>query len=98
MATQTSRKRADRPAIVRVPGIRGGAPTIAGTGIRVSDVVAYFRMYGNPRGVQRALPHLTIAQIKVALDFYKKNKDEIDDYIREEEALASEFRGIQRFT
>jgi len=55
-------------------------------------------MYGNPKGVQRALPHLTIAQIKVALDFYEKNKDEIDDYIREEETLASEFRGIHRFT
>jgi uncharacterized protein (DUF433 family) len=76
---------------VRVPGIRGGAPTIAGTGIRVSDVVGYLKLQGSVHGVQKALPHLTIAQIRTALRFYEQNKDEIDEYIGEEEAMASEF-------
>jgi uncharacterized protein (DUF433 family) len=91
VATQTSRKRAERPAIVRKPGLRGGSPTIAGTGIRVSDVVNYLRLHGSPRGVQKALPHLTLAQIRTALSFYDKNKDEIDQYISEEDDMASEF-------
>lgn len=98
MATQTSRKRAERPAIVRKPGLRGGAPTIAGTGIRVSDIVAYWRMYGDVRRIRDALPHLTLAQIRTALKFYDANKNEIDTYINEEEALASAHRGRQSFT
>lgn len=98
MATQTSRKRAERPAIVRKPGVMGGSPTIAGHRIRVADIIGQLRLYGDVAGVHKAYPHLSMAQIKVALDFYEKNKDEIDEYMREEEALASEFRGIQRFT
>ena len=98
MATQTSRKRAERPAIVRKPGVMGGSPTIAGHRIRVADIVGQLRLSGDVEGVHKAYPHLTMAQIRVALDFYEKNKDEIDEYMREEEALASEFRGLQRFT
>jgi uncharacterized protein (DUF433 family) len=98
MATQTSRKRAERPSIVRKTGVMGGAPTIAGHRIRVADIVTKLRLHGDPAGVHKAYPHLTMAQIKVALDFYEKHKDEIDQYIREEEALASESRGVQRFT
>ena len=91
MATQTSRKRAERPAIVRKPGLRGGAPTIADTGIRVSDVVAQLRLAGTTQGVRKAFPHLSLAQIRTALSFYEQNRDEIDEYIGEEEAMASEF-------
>ena len=91
MATQTSRKRAERPQIVRKPGLRGGAPTIAGTGIRVSDVVAQLRLAGTIQGVKEAFPHLSLAQIRTALGFYEHNKDEIDEYIGEDEAVASEF-------
>jgi len=98
MATQTSRKRAERPAIVRKPGVCGGSPTIAGHRIRVTDMVGQLRLHGDVAGVHKAYPHLTMAQIKVALDFYEKHKEEIDEYIREEEALASEFRGRQTFT
>ena len=98
MATQTSRKRAERPAIVRKPGVMGGSPTIAGHRIRVADIVGQLRLYGDVAGVHKAYPHLSMAQIKIALDFYEKHKDEIDEYMREEEALASEFRGLQRFT
>jgi len=98
MATQTSRKRAERPAIVRKPGVCGGAPTIAGHRIRVADIVSQLRLSGDIKGVHKAFPHLTMAQIKGALDFYKANKQEIDEFIQEEEALASEFRGPQRFT
>jgi len=98
MATQTRRKRAERPAIVRKPGVMGGSPTIAGHRIRVADIVGQFRLCGNVEGVHEAYPHLTMAQINVALDFYEKNKDEVDQYMREEEALASEFRGRQSFT
>lgn len=98
MAAQTSRRRSERPSIVRKPGVMGGSPTIAGHRIRVADIVSQLRLRGDVAGVYNAYPHLTLAQIKVALAFYEKHKDEIDDYIREEEALASEFRGHQRFT
>jgi len=91
MATQTSRKRAERPAIVRKPGVCGCSPTIAGHRIRVADIVGQLRLNRDVEGIHKAYPHLTMAQIKVALAFYDEHKDEIDEYMREEEALASEF-------
>lgn len=68
----------------------GGSPTLAGHRIRVADIVGQLRLYGDVNGVHEAYPHLTMAQIKVALDFYEK-QDEIDEYMQEEEKLASEF-------
>jgi uncharacterized protein (DUF433 family) len=69
----------------------GGSPTIAGHRIRVADIVGQLRLCEDLKGVHKAYPHLTMAQIKVALEFYEKHKDEIDEYMREEQALAARF-------
>ena len=91
MKTRTTRGkgRREEQAITRTSGVRGGSPCIAGTGIRVADVVAYKDRLGySPRDIVKALPHLTLPQVQAALDFYARNKEEIDEYIAEEDAIT----------
>ncbi len=65
--------------IERRPGVRGGAPVIAGTGIRVLDVaVRYEIMRMTPEEIMVALPHLTLPQIHAALSYYYAHKSEMD--------------------
>ena len=61
------------------PGVRGGAPVIAGTGIKVLDVaVRYEVMEMSPEEIMVALPHLDLSQIHAALAYYYAHKTEID--------------------
>ena len=57
------------------PGVRGGAPVITGTGIKVLDVaVRYELMRMTPEEIMLALPHLTLPQVHGALSYYYAHK------------------------
>lgn len=61
------------------PGVRGGAPVITGTGIKVLDVaVRYELMRMTPEEIMLALPHLTLPQVHGALSYYYAHKAELD--------------------
>lgn len=76
--------------IVRRPNIMGGSPTIAGTRVRVADIVSLQQVRGKSiTTIRRALPHLTTAQVKMALEYYRKHRTEIGDEIRAEKALSN---------
>jgi uncharacterized protein (DUF433 family) len=65
--------------IHRRPGVRGGAPVIAGTGIKVLDVaVRYEIMEMSPEEIMVALPHLDLSQIHAALAYYYAHKADLD--------------------
>ena len=65
--------------IRRAPGVRGGAPVIAGTGTRVLDVaIRYEVMRLSPEEIMVALPHLTLPQIHSALAYYYAHKSKLD--------------------
>lgn len=67
------------PYIEQRAGLRGGAPVIAGSGIRVVDVaVRYEIMRMSPEEIMVALPHLTLPQIHAALSYYYAHKAELD--------------------
>lgn len=67
--------------IVQRADILGGEPIIAGTRVSVRTVVLMHRLYKDVVGVQRALPHLSQADIEEALRYYKSNRAEIERYI-----------------
>lgn len=68
--------------VVQDPSIRGGRPTIAGTGLRVSDIAAY-HIYEGLSPEQLAIQfRLDLAQVHAALSFYFAHRAEIDDEIR----------------
>ncbi|HEY7557068.1 MAG TPA: DUF433 domain-containing protein [Candidatus Binatia bacterium] len=61
------------------PGVRGGAPVIAGTGIKVLDVAIRYEVMGmTPEEIMVALPQLDLPQIHAALSYYYAHKTELD--------------------
>jgi uncharacterized protein (DUF433 family) len=61
------------------PGVRGGAPVIAGTGIKVLDVAVRYEVMGmTPEEIMVALPHIELSQIHAALSYYYAHKAVLD--------------------
>jgi len=87
--------------IVSDPTVRGGRPVIAGTGIRVSDIVAYHR-YGDKLTPEQIAQNfrLTLGQVYAALAYYYLHQGEIDDEMHqnaeEAERLKAELRKMGR--
>ncbi len=74
--------------IDREPAIRGGRPKIAGTGVTVMRIAAWYRMGLTPEEIAAQYGHLTLAQVHATLAYYHANPEEIEADLAEEEALA----------
>lgn len=72
----------ERSHIEATQGTCGGAPRIAGTRIRVSQVVLLTEAGTSPDEVVASYPHLTLADVYAALAYYHDHRDAIDDEIR----------------
>ncbi len=68
--------------IVSDPSIRSGRPAIAGTGICVSDIVAYHIFDKQTPEELAAGFKLPLGQIHAALAYYYMHKTEIDEEMR----------------
>ena len=65
--------------ITKTPGVCGGRACIAGTRIRVMDVVAWLEREGRtPGDFVAAFPGVSHADVHAALVYYHDNKDEIE--------------------
>lgn len=69
--------------IVATPGTCGGAPRIAGTRIRVSQIVLMTEQGMSADEIVSSLPHLALAQVYAALSYYHEHRGAIDHEIRE---------------
>jgi uncharacterized protein (DUF433 family) len=74
--------------IERNPGIRGGRPKIAGTGLTVRRVVGWYKAGMSPEEITLEYSHLTLAQVHAALAYYHANLEEIESDIAREEHLS----------
>ena len=75
--------------IVSDPTVRGGRPIIAGTGIRVSDIVAY-HLFDRQTPEELAVGFkLPLGEIHAALAYYDMHKSEIDAEIRQNADTAN---------
>jgi uncharacterized protein (DUF433 family) len=72
--------------IVQTPGICGGRPRIAGTGVSVRTIVSWYKVGLSPEEIVGQIPHLTLAQVHAALTYYHANQEEIECDIAEEES------------
>jgi uncharacterized protein (DUF433 family) len=83
-AVETAAMASFAPVIVRDPDRCGGEPTLAGTRIAVADVVSYANLYGGDleRVREDALPHLSMGQIRAAMEWYREYQEEIDHILR----------------
>ena len=82
--------------ITQSPGVCGGRPRIAGTGVSVRRVAGWTKMGRSPEEIADQYGHLSLAQVHAALACYHANRDEIDAELAAEEAeydrLASAHR------
>lgn len=64
--------------ITQTPGICGGRPRIAGTGVSVRTVAGWYKTGMTPEEIATEIPHLTLAQVHAALTYYHVNRDQMD--------------------
>ena len=71
------------------PGICGGRAKLAGTRVPVHRVAGYYRLGYAPEEMLPLLNSLTLAQVHAALAYALANPEEIEQALREEQAVAS---------
>ena len=74
------------------PGIAGGKPRIAGRRITVQNVVIWHERMGKSADEIATEYDLTLADVYEALAYYFDHRAEIDESIREGEALVEALR------
>ena len=79
--------------IQRRPEIRGGRPIVAGTGVSVHRIAGWYRLGLSPEEIAENYGHLSLAQVHAALAYYHANREEIEGYLRDEEAEEDRLRG-----
>ena len=72
--------------IAQSPGVCGGHPRIAGTGVSVRRIAGWYKQGQTPEEIADQYGHLTLLQVFAALTYYHANRDEIDAELAEEEA------------
>jgi uncharacterized protein (DUF433 family) len=84
------------PHIEITPGICSGRPRVAGTRIRVSNIVLWTEQGNSPDDIVSGHPHLTLADVHAALAFYFDNREEMDKLIAEDERFVDAFLDDQQ--
>ena len=74
--------------IEQTPGIRGGRPCIAGSGISVHRIVGWYKLGWSPEEISRRIGHISLAQVHAALAYYHANQEVIEAEIAAEEEEA----------
>ena len=74
--------------IDETPGTCGGKPRIAGTRIRVQDIVLWTEQGRSPDQIITDYPQLTHGDVYAALAFYHDNRGVIERHIREADELV----------
>ncbi|MCS6903361.1 MAG: DUF433 domain-containing protein [Candidatus Bipolaricaulota bacterium] len=85
----------EHPYIVKVPGVRGGKPIIAGTRIPIWLLIANWKQGCSPEEILEHYPQLTLAQLYDALSYYYDHPDEIEAQIREHDLSEDELTRLQ---
>jgi uncharacterized protein (DUF433 family) len=75
--------------ITRSPGIKRGAPRVAGTGITVRTIARLHQQGLTPEEIAIGRYHLRLEQVHAALAYYFANREEIDsDMARQAAEIA----------
>jgi uncharacterized protein (DUF433 family) len=78
--------------IVKTPGVVGGKARIAGTRIRVMDVVIWYEGGAPVDEIIEAFPTLKPADVHAAMAYYHDNREEIEAEFEADERFEEEFR------
>ena len=84
--------------ITQSPGICGGRPRIAGTGVSVRRIAGWSKMGLTPEEIAADIPHLTLAQVHAALTYYHANRESLEAEMAAERAEADRLERKHRAT
>ncbi len=73
--------------ITQSPGICGGRPRIAGTGVSIRRIAGWYKLGQTPEEIASEYGHLSLAQVYAALAYYHANHVEIEADLAQEESL-----------
>jgi uncharacterized protein (DUF433 family) len=76
----------EHPHIVKVPGVLGGEPIIAGTRMGVAFIARLLQAGEEPSEIIAVYPHLAPAVVYDAISYYLNHCEEIDELIGESTA------------
>jgi len=74
--------------ITQTPGICGGRPRIAGTGVSVRRIVGWYKLGWSPEEIADRIGHISLAQVHAALTYYHANQEAMEADMAAEEAEA----------
>lgn len=77
--------------IAQTPGVCGGRPRIAGTGVSVRRIVGWYKLGWSPEEIADRIGHISLAQVHAALTYYHANQDAMEAEMAVEEAEADRF-------
>ena len=72
--------------ITQKPGLHGGRPVIADTGVTVQRIVVWYKLGLMPEEIAERIGHLSLAQVYAALAYYHANREAVDSEIADEDA------------
>jgi uncharacterized protein (DUF433 family) len=72
--------------ITQTPEICGGRSRIAGTGVSVRRIAAWYKLGWTPEEIVTQIPHLTLAQVHAALTYYHANQEAMEAEVAAEDA------------
>jgi uncharacterized protein (DUF433 family) len=75
---------------------RDGGYYIAGTRISLDSVVYAFRRGAPPEGIRHSYPLLTLEEVYGAIAYYLAHQEQIDAYLKEQEARYESERQAER--
>jgi uncharacterized protein (DUF433 family) len=84
----------EHPHVVKVPGVRGGRPTIKGTRIAIDLVARFLKSGTDAAGILDTYPHLSPAAVHDAINYYYDHQAEIDQELAETRAQIAERHGV----
>ena len=81
--------------LVKTPGVCGGRIRIDGTWITVHRVAVLYKQGQHAEDIAQIYPHLSLAQVYIALAYYHAHRDQIDEELAAEGAKYDELCGEQ---
>jgi uncharacterized protein (DUF433 family) len=79
--------------ITETPGVCGGKACVAGTRVRVMDIVVWHEHLGwDVDEIVSQIPGITLSDVHAALAYYFDNREEIEEDIRRNDEIAEKYR------
>jgi len=79
--------------IAKTPGVCGGKACVAGTRVRVMDIVIWHEHLGwSADEIVSQIPTITLSDVHAALAYYFDNREEIEEDIQRNDEIAEKFR------